>query len=348
MKFRHVVTVHVDTDERVAGKVMGWVQNALAYELGPGAKAVGCRREEGSDSVSEEDERLVGEAAAKSMANLKTAPMHRPSDALVEAQKKLDDLNGSWPWDGWDGAADARATHHRAVIAQEKIVAELRTKEAKPEASCGVCGHERIAHIGPNGVGLGSGPACHCGCDCFAPCPHTNWSYTMDRARRCNGCQATLPDVKLDGARTNEAKVRCEHEWQHRCGKCGEPSELDGCTETERSRAISALRKIASLSKHDDPIDQVAQEALACLLHDADPRTDSAQPKGPCDRCGTINATLKNEGPFVFCHDRTGCNIRKAERFAMCEHDNLRSRCGQCTEPVLPHTQNALHSEKKR
>lgn len=30
-----------------------------------------------------------------------------------------------------------------------------------------VCGHGLPWHVGPNGAGLGSGPACHCGCDCF-------------------------------------------------------------------------------------------------------------------------------------------------------------------------------------
>jgi hypothetical protein len=41
---------------------------------------------------------------------------------------------------------------------------------------------------------------------------------------------------------------------------------------------------------------------------------DCSAPRGPCDRCGTLNATRRREGPFVFCYDRTGCNARKAGR----------------------------------
>ena len=44
---------------------------------------------------------------------------------LQEARKHLEWLNKNWPWDGWDGAADARAAHHQRVIAQEKLIAEL-------------------------------------------------------------------------------------------------------------------------------------------------------------------------------------------------------------------------------
>lgn len=36
-----------------------------------------------------------------------------------------------------------------------------------------------------------------------------------------------------------------------------------------------------------------------------------------CDRCGTRGAAFKNEGTFLFCPDRTGCNIRKGERLAV-------------------------------
>lgn len=44
------------------------------------------------------------------------------------------------------------------------------------------CGHERCWHVGPNGVGLGSGPACHCGCDCFVLTgPMGDWFTRADR-----------------------------------------------------------------------------------------------------------------------------------------------------------------------
>lgn len=32
-----------------------------------------------------------------------------------------------------------------------------------------MCGHGLGWHVGPEGVGLGSGPACHCGCYSFCP-----------------------------------------------------------------------------------------------------------------------------------------------------------------------------------
>lgn len=40
-----------------------------------------------------------------------------------------------------------------------------RTAETA-EVRC-ICGHAKCWHVGPDGVGLGGGPACHCGCDCF-------------------------------------------------------------------------------------------------------------------------------------------------------------------------------------
>lgn len=132
-------------------------------------------------------------------------------------------------------------------------------------------------------------------CTCSNPalheidCPYVQACAPYGRCSKCNK-PLTLPpsmpgigpstcgDCWRASQRTNDARMRCEHEWQHRCGKCGEPSELDGCTETERSSAIAAFRKIASLTEHDSPIDQVVQEAVAVLLHEQDQCTDKPSP----------------------------------------------------------------------
>jgi hypothetical protein len=46
-------------------------------------------------------------------------------DELQKARERLAQLNEAWPWDGWDGAAEARAAHHRLVIEQEALVKRL-------------------------------------------------------------------------------------------------------------------------------------------------------------------------------------------------------------------------------
>jgi hypothetical protein len=78
--------------------------------------------------------------------------------------------------------------------------------------------------------------------------------------------------------RSPEAKVACDHEWTHRCGKCGLPSELDGITETDRSSALASFRKILAITEHDSKINQIAAEAVAHLVHAADPRPSEASP----------------------------------------------------------------------
>ena len=107
------------------------------------------------------------------------------------------------------------------------------------------------------------GVLCHCP-TCIAQ-TRTLWNH--QRAREDAEQTAALFSM-WSNRYSSEAGMRCEHQWQHRCGKCGEPSEIDGCTETERSQALAALRKISSLVTDDSPIDQIAQETIACLLHE--------------------------------------------------------------------------------
>lgn len=42
--------------------------------------------------------------------------------AILKAAKTLAHLQDTWPTDGWDGAADARAFHHKKVRDAEKVL----------------------------------------------------------------------------------------------------------------------------------------------------------------------------------------------------------------------------------
>jgi hypothetical protein len=55
-----------------------------------------------------------------------------------------------------------RSTGIAREIFEKGTVSTFRPKTCE-------CGHDLVWHVGPDGVGLGSGPACHCGCECFKP-----------------------------------------------------------------------------------------------------------------------------------------------------------------------------------
>lgn len=80
-------------------------------------------------------------------------------------------------------------------------------------------------------------------------------------------CPRCFPSEANRGVATNEAVAGCTHEWTHHCKKCGQPSELDGFTETERSSAIKAFTRISALVVHDSEIDQIASEEHSALVH---------------------------------------------------------------------------------
>lgn len=97
--------------------------------------------------------------------------------------------------------------------------------------------------------------------------------------------------------RTPASPCVAEHEWQHRCGRCGASSELDGCTETERSSAIRALGRIMALSPDPSEVHDVAAEAHAALCHEqkAASKKASETPLELGRRVRLVGERLRNE-----------------------------------------------------
>lgn len=138
-----------------------------------------------------------------------------------------------------------------------------------------VCGEE--TPDGPCSLPyLHDNKACSCPTDrTKPPCPNHGWSNKMEPQCIGNDCANEhageyylCPEhlALVAYKRPSNATTRCEHKWQHRCGLCGEPSEMDGLTETDRSSAIAAFRKICEMEKHDSPVYCIAAEQISALL----------------------------------------------------------------------------------
>jgi hypothetical protein len=125
---------------------------------------------------------------------------HHKDCGVVEALNQANVLLGEPPLSEKDCHAFEDPGHEMRRLAAERLrVLYEGGLISEPPSKCKMCGgrgikpdyckcdHPLAWHIGPNGVGLGYGPACHCGCETFEAATMVLSVFSANRCEFCMG-----------------------------------------------------------------------------------------------------------------------------------------------------------------
>lgn len=224
------------------------------------------------------------------------------------------------------------------------------------------CGHAKVWHVGPGGVGLGSGPACHCGCDCFEAAepavpvagePNESWESAWGREfptlvekhkrdqlsnerafERAGFKYGFLAAAKQRDAALSQVKAekseseRLTNELVEVLGQCNEAREYVSKACLERD---AALKSSAESAARVDALTSAARLALAWF-----------------DQDGSVGMSEEAMAPLrgvVFAHvsdeSVSACSCSRREK---CVRDNCKLCC-DCGAPMPEHKPPTVHGK---